>query len=71
MESSLKNKLDYFLKIDKIPNIIFHGCDNGTRRNKSGRCVKRMYGPKKPRCPKGSRKTRGKNPYCKKTKYSL
>jgi hypothetical protein len=47
-------------------------CKNGTRRSKSGSCVRNMNGPKKYRCPKGSRMTRGKkNMYCKKQKYTI
>lgn len=47
-------------------------CPNGSRKNKSGTCRRKMFGPKKHRCSRGYRRTRsGKNRYCKKTKYTL
>lgn len=31
-------------------------CNNGSRRNKSGTCVRKMNGPKKSRCSKGTQR---------------
>ena len=43
VHENIKNKLDYFIDIQKIPNIIFHGPSGGGKRSIVNEFIQKIY----------------------------
>ena len=43
IHASIKNKLDYFLTINKIPNILFHGPSGCGKRTMINEFIQKIY----------------------------